>query len=426
MADTTDASEAAAQQWSSAPAYDLKAKPTAVATLDAKELDSEVGGNFWRSARWCIDGSATLSTTEDRVLRIHTLNAESNFQTKAFEQPDAIHSTAWYPSASTATPETLCFVASIRDTPIRLIDGNDGRIRASYPIVDHRERFVAPHSLAFNPTATKLYCGHENAIEVFDIASPGYDQGERLKLVYAKKEKGGQRGIISALSFCPDYSGTYAAGSFSGNGSVALYSEDTGSTPLAHVEGLVGGGVTQIGWHPLNPTTMFISSRRSRAIQIYDTRDWTSPLSSFPRDASTNQRIAFDVDPWGRWLASGDEHGAIKIWDLATMDTQPIFEEQLHQDAVGSVQLHPFQPLLLTCSGSRRHLQDGLSYEEDQSSSDESADGDTDETSSSEDEDQTYSRQSTTRPASRDTSLRIWSMRPEGNAQDPSTDGAEA
>ncbi|WRT64862.1 uncharacterized protein IL334_001798 [Kwoniella shivajii] len=397
------------QQWPSAPVYDFEQNPRYVSSINADEHEEDVRGNFWRSARWCPDGSAILSTTEDRSIRIHTTNEDFSLSTKTFNQPDSIHSTLWYPSATTHTPETFCFLASVRDTPVRLIDGNDGRVRASYPIVDHRERFIGPHSLAFNSTATKLYCGYENAIEVFDVASPGYDQGERLKLVYAKKEKGGQKGIISAISFCPDYSGTFAAGSFSG--SVSLYSEDTGSTPVSHVEGVQGGGVTQIGWHPLNPTIMFIASRRSSQIQIYDTRDLSAPLSSFTRDNSTNQRMAFDLDPWGRWLSSGDEFGTIKVWDITTMDPIPIFEENLHRDAVGSVQFHPYQSLLLTCSGSRKHLTNRHHLSDDESSTS----GSDDETDSNEDDDSINAiHQAVTRtpPKPLDATLRIWSVSP--------------
>ena len=51
-------------------------------------------------------------------------------------------------------------------------------------------------------------------------------------------------GIVSALSFVPDYSGTYAAGTYAGT--VTLYSEDTGGTPVQHVGGIKGGGVTQV------------------------------------------------------------------------------------------------------------------------------------------------------------------------------------
>ncbi|OCF76835.1 hypothetical protein I204_02541 [Kwoniella mangroviensis CBS 8886] len=408
MEELISAEAAASQQWPSAPVYDLEQNPASSISLDAREFEDEVKGNFWRSARWCMDGSSVLTSTEDRTIRIHTVNDDSSFETRSFHQPDAIHSTLWYPSATLSTPETFCFVASIRDTPVRLIDGTDGRVRASYPTIDHRERFIAPHSLAFNHTGSRLYCGCENSIEVFDISSPGYDQGERLKLIYAKKEKGGQKGIISALSFCPDYSGTFAAGTYSSSSSVSLYSEDTGFTPLAHVEGLVGGGVTQIGWHPLNPTIMFISSRRSSSIQIYDTRDLSAPLSSFDRNNSTNQRIGFDVDPWGRWLSSGDETGTVRIWDISTMDTKAIFEEKLHQDAVGSVQFHPFQPLLLTCSGSRKHLQNEYEDDDDESSSSEFEEESEDESGS---EDRAISGVKKGYPQPFDATLRIWSMK---------------
>ena len=124
----------------------------------------------------------------------------------------------------------------------------------------------------------RLYCGHENAIEVLDFANPGYDTMERLKTVSTRREKGGQRGaaqlctlrkhlllvhdlavtsglieaglgIISTLAFCPDYSGLFAAGSFSGT--VSLYSEDTGGTPVQHLKGVIGGGVTQVFLMPI-------------------------------------------------------------------------------------------------------------------------------------------------------------------------------
>jgi len=47
---------------------------------------------------------------------------------RSFSQPDAINAATWYPSASSTTPETFCFVASVRDTPVRLIDATDGRV----------------------------------------------------------------------------------------------------------------------------------------------------------------------------------------------------------------------------------------------------------------------------------------------------------
>lgn len=112
-------------------------------------------------------------------------------------------------------------------------------------------------------------------------------------------------GIISALAFNPHSPGAYAAGSFAG--SVVLYDEDTGERAAAHVEGIDGGGVTQIAFHPLDANAFFVGSRRSEAIQAFDLRDLSAPVGSLARSGSSNQRLGFDVDPWGRWLASGDE-----------------------------------------------------------------------------------------------------------------------
>ncbi|KAG1878779.1 hypothetical protein F4604DRAFT_1923443 [Suillus subluteus] len=69
---------------------------------------------------------------------------------RTFSQSSAVVNFAWYPGASSSNAPAYCFVASVRDCPVKLLDALDGRLRASYPIIDRRERFIAPHSLAFN------------------------------------------------------------------------------------------------------------------------------------------------------------------------------------------------------------------------------------------------------------------------------------
>jgi hypothetical protein len=63
-------------------------------------------------------------------------------------------------------------------------------------------------------------------------------------------------GMISALTFAPDGSGTFAAGSYSGN--ISIYSEDSGEDRLAEiVMGEPSSGITQVGCershHKVNP-----------------------------------------------------------------------------------------------------------------------------------------------------------------------------
>lgn len=81
----------------------------------------------------------------------------------------------WYPRATPRDASAFCFVASVRESPVQLLDASDGRVsrlskklfrcvigddhdwqlRASYKIVDHRERQIGPHSLSFNCSAEK-------------------------------------------------------------------------------------------------------------------------------------------------------------------------------------------------------------------------------------------------------------------------------
>lgn len=47
------------------------------------------------------------------------------------------------------------------------------------------------------PTYTRLYCGFEDAIEIFDVQRPG--EGERLSTTPSKKSKDGLKGEQSVV-----------------------------------------------------------------------------------------------------------------------------------------------------------------------------------------------------------------------------------
>ncbi|KAG6875595.1 hypothetical protein C0992_003157, partial [Termitomyces sp. T32_za158] len=186
----------------------------------------------------CPDGSTVLAHCEDHSLRLFGPADQT------LPQPAPVLEFLWYPTASAHDPASYCFLASVRDRPLALLDASDGRLRASYPIVDHRERHVAPHSLAFDLFATRLYCGFLDAIEVFDVSRPG--PGTRLPTTPSRKSKDGLKGIISALAFVPSHaSDLYAAGSLSPTPTnVALYSS-TQSEPVIFLSGTPRAGVTQ-------------------------------------------------------------------------------------------------------------------------------------------------------------------------------------
>ncbi|KAH9834603.1 uncharacterized protein C8Q71DRAFT_838093 [Rhodofomes roseus] len=385
--------------------------------------------NFARSAKWCPDGSAVLSQCEDRTFYLPDLPAKSSFaddsstqgcatHARVFRQQGPILDYVWYPSASTGNPAAFCFLASVRECPVKLLDASDGRLRASYRIVDHRERQVAPHSLAFNATADRFYCGFEDAIEVFDVQRPG--DGTRLHMSASKKSKDGLKGIISALAFSADASsGVFAAGSLSSpapsSSNIALFSEATGEAPVMFVgaESLSHGAtsgirasVTQLMFNPAQPYLLYASFRRHESIYAWDLRgDVSTPVCIFDKEALessatteqtrrpalTNQKIKFDIDISGKVLGVGDQHGNITLFDAAPGGREatsfpseseaqvarqlPILRYAAHDDAIGSVGFHPLRPVLLSVSGSR-HFDGSPPTSSSSSESDDEADGD--------------------------------------------------
>lgn len=321
---------------------------------------------------------------------------------------------------------------------MRLLDASDGRLRASYKIVDHRERQIAPNSLSFNVSADKLYCGFEDAIEVFDLNYPG--SGTRLATTPSKKSRDGLKGIISALAFCPVYDPSYrlfAAGSLSPSSSsspnIALFDEDTGGRPVGWV-GNIKASVMQLAFNPMRPHILYASFRRRDEICAWDLRgDMVTPLQTFRRGdgrgqiLKTNQKMKFDIDLGGNLLGVGDQNGKINVFKLVgdligsaegsmdqagaeaalPMNVVPALEHHAHDDAIGSVAFHPLHPLLLSVSGSRHF--DPIGVEEESSGSGSST---TDDEGVPRGNGQVYIRRHRYRPqpSFRDNSFGLWDL----------------
>ncbi|ESK93182.1 guanyl nucleotide binding protein [Moniliophthora roreri MCA 2997] len=400
----------------SPPLFDLTKPPDLTESL---ESDQELG-NFVRIAKWCPDGSMALAQCENSYYTTLNFNslpeAEDPQRTRLIlRQPAPIIDFLWYPTASSRNPSSFCFVSSVRECPVKLLDASNGRLRASYPIIDHRERFIASHSLSFNLYGTRLYCGFKDAIEVFDVGQPG--EGTRLPTTPSKKSKDGLKGIISSLAFCPSYtSDYYAAGSLSPTESnIALFNETQGEIPVMFLSGGAKAGVTQLQFNPMQPHLLYASYRRRDEIYCWDLRgsvDTPSTTYSPPSgyQESTNQKRRFDVDIGGRWLAVGSQTGDVSLFDLnstgandaATISpTQTykahegtylfepsspfFFADPLFVDAIGCVAFRPNSGHLLSASGSRHYP-----------------------SSDSEEDDRPVMKKRYRKPIARDTSIKLW------------------
>ncbi|KAA1476466.1 WD40 repeat-like protein [Dentipellis sp. KUC8613] len=372
------------------PVYNTS-KPPALAHTTSLSPDDKFPHNFARTVKWCPDGSVALAQCENRSFQYLDLPPElvdltlsqtteaplfTPPKSRTIPQAGPILDFVWYPRATPHDPASFCFVASVRESPVRLLDASDGRLRASYKIVDHRERQIAPHSLAFNNTAQKLYCGFEGAIEVFDLTCPG--EGTRLLTTPSRKSRDGLKGLISALTFCPSYDPSYslfAAGSLNRSSStssnIALFSEDTGEKPVGWI-GDVQASVMQLAFNPMKPHILYGSFRRRDEIYSWDIRGNTMiPIQIFRRNSiqgrlDSNQKLRFDIDICGNWMAVGDHNGDISVFNLQDGASEavpaedeyesekvPTLKFHAHDDAVGSVAFHPLRPLLLSGSGSR-------------------------------------------------------------------------
>ncbi|KAE8227501.1 hypothetical protein CF319_g29 [Tilletia indica] len=432
---------------------------------------------FWRRAKWAPDGSHVLLQSEEhslQAMRLHhpstssTTHADLNDGIKlepgsfpTYQAPAPLLDAAWYPYATSSSflpserttgttdlseipakstqggsaeieeqaleewtrKQTWCFLSSVRDVPVRLVDAESGQARTSYGVMDHVERFVAPTAMAFSPYGDRFYAGHDSYLTMHDLASPGLNTHVHFPLAGAganvgtsrssgkssssgggRSTTGGgggggeksskraqlrlkrlqrrkiaavqQRGIVSSLAVCLDpgfhdasagpagggadgrREEMVAVGSFSGN--VGLYAlgrgKSAGECCVAGWKEAQGTGISQLAFHPMAPHLLFVQSRRSEIVRVYDIRllcgclavDFTNraqatygertsgtlvailhPADSSPKTGTeragksgrrgrrrTQQRLFFDVDPLGRWLCAGDANGTVRLWDV--------------------------------------------------------------------------------------------------------------
>lgn len=129
------------------------------------------------------------------------------------------------------------------------------------------------------------------------------------------------------------------------------------------------GGLTHMkfSW---DGTKLFTGSRKEHEIFCWDIRYLSTVLYSLRRDSDTNQRIYFDTNFYTNYLVSGGQDGHVRFYDLGEIansietnsdgsgdsseSRQPTFAFKAHQDCVNGVALHPFYPLLASCSGERK------------------------------------------------------------------------
>jgi WD40 repeat protein len=244
--------------------------------------------------------------------------------------------------------QTCCFVASTRDHPVRLFDSITGQVRTSYKTKDAQDETKSPLTCKFNLDGQKIYCGFENSIQIFDTGRPGTDC-ELVKLTPNRKSNDGIKGLIADISFNPDFSGLFAAGSYSGQ--IGLFDDRTNHLLLELLEPTISG-VTQCRFSE-DGSMLFSASRACNGIRVWDIRNTTEILHTFPRISKTNQRMTFSI--FEDKLYTGHQDGMVTIYNTKLFSELIEFQTDSNE-CVGSVSVNMKDvSQIVTCSGERSY-----------------------------------------------------------------------
>ena len=262
---------------------------------------------------------------------------------------EGVYDYCWYTRASPSDPSSYCFAVAARSLPVQLWDACGGGLRCSYRPYDAKDELAPTYSAAFDPGGAALYAGGRGAIYAFSVDRPGRDH---TTLATHRRGEEGQPGIISCLALAPggggERSAVMAAGAYSGV--AALY--DPRTQEALCLLGGHAGGVTHLRFSA-DGNYLYTGARRDGALYCWDARHASGALYTIRRaTGGTNQRVAFDIEPCGRHLASGGEDGRVRIFDLR--DGAEVASHQVAADVVSGCEFHPHLPLLATASGQRR------------------------------------------------------------------------
>jgi len=391
------------------------------------QRDSVHEPNLFRSAQWSADGTTVITTLWDHTLAAHVLPGDlldtssgirSIEATSSSRHPEPIRAVAVNPAFSLTEPTSQTAILTSVDRPVQLhhlFPHEDGSSRiASYLIINtSTEQYIAPVSIAWTGSSPQhAICGSANRLDVLDVTREG-TAGHVTMIPTAKKTMAAGnlglvqswRGMVSALAVQPpDSSGQgsslVAAGSWARW--VALYDymrcPSLVSGWALPQSGSSGRGVVQVIWSPCG-RYLVVNERFGHGLLLYDIRGAARELALLPRVQSqhhlmlscdvfassieSSERGGFEI-----WASSDD--GRVRVWENAGSregEIECTWAWRAHESTVISTALHPTGSVVLTSAGN-------WDPPEDQAL------------------ETTPGKAQTTKSwqASKDTSLRIWSM----------------
>lgn len=184
-------------------------------------------------------------------------------------------------------------------------------------------------------------------MRLFDVQRPGRDCSELAS---------GELALVCCLAACAPQPALLAAG---GSSRAALLLDVRSRESLLALRGH-SGGVLHARFSACGGY-LYTGARRDGRILCWDVRSTAGCVYALERDSeATNQRLAFDVEPCGRLLATGGCGGDVRLFDLQTGAEAGRFA--CARSAVAACAWHPCLAGVLA-AGSGRRLFGGLEEE---------------------------------------------------------------
>ena len=247
---------------------------------------------------------------------------------------------------------------------VHLWDAFTGACRGAYVGRDHLDELAVAYSVAFSPSGSRLFCGGDRSVRVFDTARCGVDCAVR-PTAPTRRSSSGVKGLIGAVACADD--NVYAVGSYAGAVAVFDAREAPKAPALRVCKDKPLPGVTGLAFDA-GGAALFAACRAERdaaraSVRCFDVRTGKLRLRCLRGPTPSHQRIQFDVR--GGVLVSGAHDGTPRLFDVrgaeeGAGDDAPEAAPVLAllprtPDACNGAALHPHRALVALASGQRHY-----------------------------------------------------------------------